>query len=121
MNKCSKEHIYKNLMPCYREEGHTGPCAHFTATMVYIVEELDQWNEHKILLVSSSLAAAQDLMSERLEDYNRPYQPNYIGYDEIGDYYGPPRLAEDWQYHPVYPEYWKNGKGHYIKLSTYKV
>lgn len=120
MSKCSKEHICKNLMPCHREEGHTGLCAHFIATMVYIVEELNQWNEHKILLVSSSLAAAQDLMTERLEIYNRPYQPGYWEY-VVDCVQNEPRLAEDWQYHPIYPEYWKNGKGHYIKLSTYKV
>lgn len=121
MSKCNRETVWGSYMPCHRAEGHTGPCAHNLATNIYIVEELNQWNEHKILLVSSSLAAAQDLMKERLEVYNRPYQPGYVGYDVIDCFDFQPRLAEDWQYHPIYPEYWKNGKGHYLKLSTYKV
>lgn len=118
MSKCNKEHIFKNLMPCYREEGHTGLCAHFTATMVYIVEELNQWNEHKILLVTGSKTDANTLLAEWVAICNQPYEPGYI---EYGDDYGPPRLAKDWKYQEVYKGFWKNGKGHYLKLSTYKV
>jgi hypothetical protein len=120
MDKCNREAVYGEFLPCHRAEEHTGPCAHEIPVMVHIVEELNQWNEHKILLVTGSLTAAQDLMSERLKDYNRPYQPGYWEY-VVDCVQNEPRLAEDWQYHPIYPEYWKNGKGHYLKLSTYKV
>lgn len=118
MNKCRREAISGDFLPCHRAFGHVGSCAHEVPVMVYMVEELNQWDEHKILLVSSSLTAAQDLINERLYQYNRPYHP---GYCEVGVDYAPLRRAEDWQYYQIYPEYWKNGKGHYLKLSTYKV
>lgn len=122
MSKCNRETVWGSYMPCHRAEGHTGPCAHNLATNIYIVEELNQWSKQpKTIFISHSLIAAQTLLREIVEGYNRPYQPGYVEYDEVDCVPHIPRLAEDWQYHPVYPEYWKNGKGHYLKLSTYKV